>query len=86
MLLDGISATLKVRLKPWAAPNYARVVGMDESSADSAIPVADLDPQALEQMALAWLSDLYSKAGRSWSAEASAATIRTFANPDETAP
>lgn len=84
---DGINATLRVKLKPWSAPNYARVVGMDESSADSAIPVADLDPEALEMMAMAWVADLYEKAGRSWSAENSAQTIRAmFAPPTRIEP
>lgn len=58
-----VSATLKIKLKPWTAPNY---VGRADSSDPTApsIPVADLDDDALEDLALAWLRDLYTKAGR----------------------
>lgn len=58
-----IQATLKVALKPWPAPSYAsRVAKGAEKS--SGIHVSDLSDDALEDLALAWIEDLYRKAGR----------------------
>ena len=61
---DPVSATLRVRLKPWAAPNFARRADIEDQSSEGAIPVNDLDDDALEDMALAWIEDLYRKAGQ----------------------
>lgn len=58
--IKNINATIKVTLKPWAAPNFAtRPTGEGEG-----IPVKELHEDTLEDMALAWLDDLYRKAGK----------------------
>lgn len=66
----SINATLKVVLKPWSAPNFAirrddagTVEGSDHASG---IPVRELDDATLDQMAKAWLDDLYARAGRTY--------------------
>jgi hypothetical protein len=61
-----IKATLKVSLAPWRAPNFARHAQREEGTEGSAIPVADLDDDALEDLALAWVRDLYRNAGRTY--------------------
>lgn len=60
---DPIRATLSIALKPWDAPSFARRAHIDSDEA-SAVHVRDLDSDALEDMALAWLNDLYRKAGK----------------------
>lgn len=61
---DTISATLRVELKPWIAPNFASRIS-DGDGRGGSIPVKELDDDTLEDMALAWVRDLYAKAGRS---------------------
>lgn len=58
-----INATIKVVLKPWDAPNFARRDHVGDGS-ENAIHVSELDENALEDMALAWLDELYRKAKR----------------------
>lgn len=55
-----IKATIHVSIKPWDAPNFA----VRSEVGDGGIPVKDLDDDALEEAAYAWLVDLYRKAGR----------------------
>lgn len=58
---DVISATLRVKLKPWSAPSFAAretEAGEDRES----VHVSELSAETLEAMALAWLRDLYRKA------------------------
>lgn len=59
-----VTATLKVKLAPWQVPNFARRAGPEEADESFAIPIKDLDEGALEDMALAWVHELYAKAGR----------------------
>lgn len=59
----SVSATLRVELSPWEAPNFARRVGADDSDI-TAVHVSDLDDDALEDLALAWVRELYTKAKR----------------------
>jgi hypothetical protein len=61
-MLSGppIAAKLSVKFSRWQAPNFAILVGESEA----AIPVRDLSDDALEDLALAWLGDLYTAAGR----------------------
>lgn len=59
--LTLIKATLSIELEPWSAPNFAKRAGAEEREA---IPVRELDDDALEDLALAWVRDLYKKAGR----------------------
>ncbi|WP_300573528.1 hypothetical protein [Phenylobacterium sp.] len=68
-----VTTTIRVTLKAWEAPNFAVRVyastpsaGSSISSAESTgIPIREIDPDALQSMAMAWLEDLYRKAGRS---------------------
>lgn len=57
-----ISATIKVELKPWQAPRFAIRHGANDET--FGIPVAELDDDTLENMALAWVRQLYLNAGR----------------------
>lgn len=75
-MTESIDATLRIKLKPWTAPNFARIEGFSETSTNSAIPVADLDADTLDALALAWIGDLFTKAGRNWSPELVARTIK----------
>jgi hypothetical protein len=60
-----IYATINVTLKPWEAPNFAvRATATVPGAEMAGIPVKELDDDTLEAMALAWVRDLYRKAGR----------------------
>ena len=62
MKTPSIKATIRVELRPWRAPAFASRLNGTENS--EGIPVAELDDDTLEDMALAWISELYSNAGR----------------------
>lgn len=58
--------TTSIEIKPWKAPNFA-VPQTSESHSRSdptSIPVADLDQEALDDLVLQWIADLYKKAGK----------------------
>ncbi len=52
--------SIKVDLKEWKVPNFAIVEGNDKTS----IPVGGLPQEALDELARAWLDELYAKAGK----------------------
>lgn len=54
-------ATIEMKLNPWRAPNFATIADAPDAKS---IPVADLPADVLQDMACAWLEDLYAKAGK----------------------
>ncbi len=66
-------AATEVKLKPWLTPNFATIEmpprpKQEGISALPSIPVKELSPQALADLAEQWLTELYEKAGkpRNW--------------------
>jgi len=63
-----IKATINVTLARWQTPNFARRAGPpaapEDGREDVGIPVRELSDEALDALAWAWVSDLYTKAGR----------------------
>lgn len=64
-----MEVTTTVNLNPWQVPNFATVKqkpGKREDGPQPAvtIPVADLSQEALDNLAQAWLADLYNKADK----------------------
>lgn len=64
MSKDSITATVTLKLKPWQVPNFAVRADRVEGAEASSVHVSDLDEDALEDMALAWVRELYTKAGQ----------------------
>lgn len=58
--------TAPVALRPWPAPNFAVVKSGDDTLS---IPIRDLPEETLDELAAAWLTELYQKAekGSPWS-------------------
>lgn len=65
-----MSIKTSVKLKPFLVPNFVSVEAKPGRKGDGVqplptIPVADLDSEALDGLAQAWLTELYEKAGKS---------------------
>lgn len=64
-----MNATIQMKLKPFQVPNYA-VIEMPPRPKQEGVrelppvPVADLAPDALRELAQQWLTELYRKAGK----------------------
>lgn len=60
-----VAVSMAMKLRKWMAPNFATVeTRQDGRQPSPSIAVAELDPSALDELAAAWLDDLYAKAGR----------------------
>jgi hypothetical protein len=64
-----VSVSVPVSFRRWQAPNFANVNRPPGKRQDGlqelpSVPVADLDPKALDALAAAWIEDLYEKAGK----------------------
>lgn len=65
---DSVTAQVAVSFKAWPTPNFANVAvppGLRQEGIAPlpSIPVAALDKVALDALAMAWVSELYEKAG-----------------------
>jgi hypothetical protein len=56
-----VETRTKVKFRAWGSPNYACIPQDDPHRETPSISIADLDAQALADLASAWLNDLYSK-------------------------
>lgn len=54
-----IEVTTKIKFKGWNAPNFA-LLEITGKTDGHAIPIADLDEDALAALAMGWLENLYS--------------------------
>lgn len=66
-----IEVRTKVKFHTWSVPNYAtlgatqpRCDGWNTTPMPPSIPVTELEDDALQALAKAWLTELYDKAGR----------------------
>jgi hypothetical protein len=62
-------AELRMKLKPWAVPNFATIELPPEPKQNGfrelpSIAVAELSADALSDLAEQWLTELYQKAGK----------------------
>lgn len=55
---DTLEIVCKVSFKAWKTPNFAPLTGGES------IPVGDLEPHVLDQLAQQWLNHLYAGVGR----------------------
>lgn len=55
----SVKTQVRVEYKPWVAPNFAIVFGVQESVRVDGLPQA-----ALDALAKRWLDDLYAKANK----------------------
>ena len=53
----------EIELKPFQVPNFARAKQQTEEDAPG-FSVSDISQDALDGLALQWISDLYKKAGK----------------------
>lgn len=67
-------ASIKMKLKPWLTPNFANIEVPPRPKQDGvvelpSIPVSELSMEALSSLAQQWLTELYTKAGKTpdWS-------------------
>ena len=58
-----VKTTVTVTFKSWNTPNFANFEDKANESKNGSIRVEDLELDALNAMAEAWLNDLYEKAG-----------------------
>lgn len=59
-----MSANVKLKLKPVMVPNFVQLDTITEGNVSTAIPIAMLDHDALEELAYDWLLGFYKKAGK----------------------
>ena len=66
-MTESITASVQLELAIWRAPNFASVVVQDPTPRGQqreGIPVRDLPVETIDRMALRWLADLYTNAGK----------------------
>lgn len=67
--MGAVDVTVTMRLKRWMAPNYAIIETSPRPKQEGiqplpTVPVTELGQAALDELAGAWLTDLYTKAGK----------------------
>lgn len=58
-MADSILASVPTKFKPWRAPNFVLIDGVQARS----VNVRDIPEDALRALAQAWLDELFTKAG-----------------------